>query len=869
MSSDYKILFVDDESAIVSILCRHAETIGYEAIGCTSPAQAMEELKKHHNEIILIISDVKMPDMDGFQFRKEVLPLYKDIPFAILSGYVNRQMALEAVDYQICAFVEKPASGPEIEDLITTKAADRIDQLNERAILRNTFIEEATSIIDELEPLILSLESNPHDQNTLNTIFRLIHTIKGSSGILESKDIGRYLHRFEDLLAKIKSGAVSVTPEVVSLLLKGFDTTQVMIQALSDNTGESFDIDRLTAIFDLDSHQTQPPATQDNSRAEGTKPTQAQSSDKSKVTVSTELLDDLLEKSGEMTVLRNMVNKLVAAIDKSIPGNENVSLLGSLLNEMHKINSIIQSSIADIRKVPLSKVFRTIPRTVRDTARSLGKKTNLEVKGDELRVDTSIAQTLSDSLTHIVRNAVDHGMEPPDERLTKSKPESGSISLSAFQDGENIVIEIADDGRGIDPLVIAKKALEKEVISQERADSLSKQQILSLIFHPGFSTAEKITDVSGRGVGMDMVKNSVENAGGTIVIDSEKELGTKFQINLPIPKSVIIIDALLVRCGAETLAFPQDDILRLIHLTPEQSSSLVKNVAHSAVLDYQGSLLPIVELTDTLGLTRQTTHNMDSFVIAEANNYKYAISVDEILDSEEVVIKDVQYLTSLPAFKGATFTGDGKVALILDVEGLVNSCLDREESDDEHFAETDPKLFSKGCGKTGTIIFDLSEANPFAIDGSSVFRLEVFPADKVQWSNNIPVITYRGTSLPLVSLNSFLDLNSHSYIDQDCFNVIVIEVQSTLIGLIVDEVIDINNIDLNLHTENMSSPFFLGIMEIGGKLTTFLDMSKIVHEFMGIAEPESSDADPLTEDIKAAKSEVAIDPPSNARMGFF
>ena len=420
-TQDYCLLLVDDDQDFLDVLTDFARTTGFQLITANSAKAALSVIKSRHHEIAMVISDFQMGEMDGLSLRRALLPEYKEIPFAILSGYVTREQALEAMDLKICAFMEKPPNMTDVQKLIMKESAERIAALAEKRTLEAMFVTESTSILEDIEPLILSLESDPNDPDTLNTIFRLVHTIKGSSGVLDSDVIYRFAHKFEDLLSKLKSGIMVVTPEIVTALLRGFDVLGAMVGAVNDRRLGQFDAEGLASIFELqatavgaepDGAAGQPVQVKEAS-PDKAPPKKSVTNDRDVIRVPIATLDEFMELSGEITVIRNMVNRLVRTIEKEHPGNRNIGHLGELLEEMHKVNSAMQNKIVDLRKVPLKNTFKPLPRTVRDLSKSLSKEIQLAVEGEDLRVDTTISQTLSESLIHVIRNAADHGLETP------------------------------------------------------------------------------------------------------------------------------------------------------------------------------------------------------------------------------------------------------------------------------------------------------------------------------------------------------------------------------------------------------------------------------------------------------------------------
>jgi two-component system chemotaxis sensor kinase CheA len=669
MSEKMKVLIVDDDADFRAVVRDILEMkTPYEVIDADGGAKALILLKEHSSNIICVISDYKMPEMNGFELREKMMDEYANrekmmdeyanIPTVILSGYVTREMAISGVETKISAFISKPVESKELLDTLEKQSKNRVDEIEEREILEQSFIEESQSIIEELEPLILGLESNPSDLDLLNTIFRLVHTVKGASGVLDNPLITSYLHKYEDLLQKLKSQALSATPEIVTILLNGFDGMSSLIDAVGAKREPEFSIEDSIRSFEAAAAgKVDSTHSQDAQAATADKVKKSSSKKEAQITIQTALLDEFLEQSGEIMVIRNMINKLVMTIEKKLPGEEATIMLSDLLEEMHKINSVMQSMIVDLRKVPMNKVLKTIPRAVRDVARMLGKKVDLQFKGDDLRIDNTIGKVLSESLIHLVRNAVDHGLEMPDVRREAGKHEEGKVLISSYLDGEDVIVELSDDGGGINPENIKKK-LRSIGYSEEAIRVMPEAKLFSMIFDSGFSTAAEVTNVSGRGVGLDMVRASIEDIGGRIDTLSDYGKGTTFKLVLPIPKSVLIISSMLVEVGGDTFLLPQDDVLRLIQVPQDQLDDHLVEVEGGTLLSVENRLLPIVSARKILGF-EDAPRSSSYVVVRTSENGDFAFEVDKVLDAEDVVVKKAgKYMNHLEIYKGATFMGE-------------------------------------------------------------------------------------------------------------------------------------------------------------------------------------------------------------------
>lgn len=833
MSDKLKILLVDDDPDILNSLKQLVEKeTPYHVITALDGNEGLVKVSEHATDLICVVSDYKMPGLNGIELRSELLKDYANIPFIILSGYVTREMAMTAVENKISAFIAKPVQEREVLESIAKHSKPRVDEIEERKILEQSFIEESLSIVEELEPLILGLEENPKDIDLLNTIFRLVHTVKGASGVIDNPQITSYLHKYEDLLQKLKSQALAATPEIVTVLLNGFDGMSVLVEAVSSGEKPDFPVEETIATFVAASEGqlgtvVAPTAVQD---AAADKEKRAPSKKESTITIQTSLLDEFLEQSGEIMVIRNMINKLVITIEKKLPGDESTQMLVDLLEEMHKINSNMQSLIVDLRKVPMSKIMKTIPRAVRDVARMLGKKVDLEIKGEDLGVDNTIAKVLSESLIHLVRNGVDHGIETPDVRTKAGKPETGTLQISCYIEGEDVVVELCDDGGGINPENIKNK-MRKIGYTEDQIRTMPESKIFSMIFDSGFSTAAQVTNVSGRGVGLDMVRSSIEDIGGRIDTSSRFGQGTTFKLILPIPKSVLIISSMLVEDERETFLLPQDDVLRLIQLKEKDVEKMVIHVEGGKLLSLSDRLLPIVSLKKVLTGKEPISQSQAFIVVRTADHGDFAIEVDSILDAEDVVVKKAgKFMTNLGIYKGATFMGDGKIALILDVEGIARMAQFPNESESSYVAKT----VTKSSDHRDIVWVDVVRKGEYAIPLGEVFRLEEILLDNTETTSKYRVSLYREKIMPIFSLSNLLIDEDPAILDIEedkALSIIVFETTRGFVGFEVNAVKDVKNVKWDLKSNVKNSMFLSGAVDSDGQIIHIIDVDSILDQF--------------------------------------
>lgn len=836
---DYAVLLVDDENEILDIFQELINEAGYKVHKSNNAKAAINLLETYEHEIACIISDFKMPEMTGFEFRKEIIEKYKHIPFLLCSSHISREDALKAVELKISSFIQKPIKNNEFIEIINEQSKDRIAQLNDDRELKLGFVTEAENLLEELESLLVDLENN-QDQETLNRIFAIAHTIKGSSGFFKEDIINKFTHKYEDFFAPYNKKINSINDVVIDILLKGADIIKNLVQALKDNSIYNHKLETYLPLFQLSTTLAVGKKT-DLAKDEKNQVNTSLSKAREDIRVGLDLLDEFSELSGEITVIRNMVNKAVKHIEKEFSGNKNVSILSELLSEMHKINCSLQEKVVDIRKSPLKNIFKPLQRTVRDLSSTLKKSVNFKIINDDLRVDTTISEVLSNSLIHMVRNSVDHGIEMPEDRKKNGKPEQGTITISAKELSEEILVQIIDDGKGLNADFLRKKIVEKNLRTADVAAKLSDKDVWGMIFESGFSTAQVVTDISGRGVGMDMVKKSILKIGGRIDIDSKVGKGTTFSIYLPIPKSVTIIGSVLVECKNETYAIPQDNILRLMNYQQNDDQVQLKHLHGADCLIIDEELLPIIDLNaafsesdNALNDAKILKKTSGQFVIAKAEKIKYAIFVDTIIDQEDTVVKKFgSHMKHLNQFLGATFSGEGNVSLIIDTLGLA-SMFNLQEHTHHLKAANDEIQLNNDLLKNSQeeirnlLLFNLDMPGTFGIPLEQVYRLEKFSHQKIQKSGEQNVILYRDKIVPIYDLNLLLNIehtkiNNHKN-DED-LNVIIVQYGDNFKGYAVSSIEDLVQTTSQVDETFSSGDYLVGASIIENKTISIVNLN--------------------------------------------
>jgi len=476
---------------------------------------------------------------------------------------------------------------------------------------------------------------------------------------------------------------------------------------------------------------------------------------------------------------------------------------------------------------------------VRDVAMACGKQVQIEMEGKETELDKSLLEAIKDPLTHIVRNSVDHGIEMPDERVANGKRPDGRLVLRARHEGGNVIIEISDDGAGIDTERVKEKALERGVITSQQAGRMSERELLNLVFLPGFSTAKQVTNLSGRGVGMDVVKTNIERANGSVDLHSAPGEGTTVKIKLPL--TLAIVPALIVQTVGKRFAIPQVSLIELVRLEAENARSGIELVHGAPVYRLRGRLLPLVYLNRELGLTANSenegsTDDAVNIVVLQAEDRQFGLVVDGINDTEEIVVKPLsKHLKGLKAYAGATIMGDGKVALILDVLGLAQSASIVSQARDHSVSEKASEIQQQSSEKHTFLLFAGQGDSRMALPLDSLARLEEFPASQIEKSGSQWVAQYRGQILPLVRVNIALEerreklrqMKIQPFPDSDTVQVLVLTHEGRSFGLVVDKIIDI----VEDSAEVKSAATRAGVLHsvvIGERVTELLDIPAIL-----------------------------------------
>ncbi|MGA8074531.1 MAG: chemotaxis protein CheA, partial [Candidatus Acidiferrales bacterium] len=735
------------------------------------------------------------------------------------------------------------------------------------------FLVESGENLDRLDRELVILEQTPGDSEILASIFRTIHTLKGTSGFLQFTALESLAHVGENLLSRLRDGQLSLNPEITNELLAMVDAIREILASIETNGAEGTRNDRelIARLMRLYTTPTPVPAEslaaanpqpieEDEDEAPSPPPRlgdlliqkgmarpnqiadalekqeqgdprhlgeilieqnvvkpheilevlQVQQTAKTPgagdatIRVDVHILDKLMNLVGELVLTRNQILQRFDAIESCglLPAAQRLNLLTGELQE----------GVMKTRMQPIGNIWSKFPRTARDVAVNCGKQVRIEMEGKEIELDKTILEAIKDPLTHLLRNAVDHGIETPEARQAAGKNPEGRIYLHAFHEGGQVNIEISDDGGGLNVEKLRQKAVQKGVVTAERGALLSEREIFNLIFLPGFSTAEKVTNVSGRGVGMDVVKTNVEKIGGTVDIQSRPGAGTT--VRMKIPLTLAIVPALIVTCAGDRYAIPQVNLLELVRIEPEQVKNAIENVHGAPVYRRRGNLLPLVYLDKELevesprnGASGSAAESAAtepaagvSIVVLRAEEQQFGLVVDEVNDAEEIVVKPLsRNLKSVSAYSGATIMGDGRVALILDVLGLAHRSRVLSKSHDRIMKEATEETDKQPVQTETLLLFADESASRMAIPLARASRLEEFPRAAVEEVGGKEVVQYRGEIMPLIHIGDVIQdrrknprgVDDVPIMQRDFVQVVVFASDGRNLGLVIGKVLDI------------------------------------------------------------------------------
>ncbi len=733
------------------------------------------------------------------------------------------------------------------------------------------FLEESWENLGQLDTEIVALEKDPSNPDLIASIFRTIHTIKGTCGFINLTNLGSVAHSAENVLGKMREKTLDISLDSISLVLSAVDVIKELLEGL-EATNEEPKTDNSQLIKELDYladngtllggsaeatpvepaptvevpvvevpvetiappteviAEIEPPAaveapqpvepvaekpTPPPTPVKPEAPTMEEAPAKKKksvadlsIRVNVDVLDSLMNMVGELVLTRNQLLQLLRDDDESV--------YAAPITHLDRVTTDLQEGVMKTRMQPIGNAWSKLPRLVRDLTQITGHQIELVMNGAETELDRTVLDAIKDPLTHMVRNSADHGIEDPATRRAAGKNEVGTVHLNAYHEGGHVVISIKDDGAGINTERVLQKAIQNGAVDQATADNMSHSEILMLIFNAGFSTAEKVSSVSGRGVGMDVVKTQIERIGGTVELISEMGKGTTVLIKIPL--TLAIISALVVESGGESFAIPQLGVVELVRLDAESKKKRVERIHNHEVFRLRDRLLPLVHLNSVLGLP-DTEHEEEhdiNIVVVQVGEEQLGLIVTEVFDTEEIVVKPVgSLLKNINIYQGTTILGDGRVIMILDVAGIASQFTGLPKSAMQQPADTDADLAGD---KTSLLLFDAGGGAIMSVPLSLVARLEEIPQESIERSGDKMVVQYRDHLLPLLPINGMIPTQE----SPDPQPVIVFSDGDKSMGLMVEKIQDIIDEQLTIQMQS-TRPGVLGTAILNEKATDVID----------------------------------------------
>jgi two-component system, chemotaxis family, sensor kinase CheA len=708
--------------------------------------------------------------------------------------------------------------------------------------LLNDFLVETSEHIEAAGEQLVLFERDPSDHEAIIRIFRLFHTIKGTCGFLGLPRLEHLTHVTESLISKLRNGAAA-TAESVSLTLAAVDRVKSILAALAE-TGKEPEGDDEDLIVALQTHTgaTPAPSTEDGSAsgqnisgqdvpepARATaKPEAGRPNPKPEIRVPMHARPETIRVSvGALERIMLLVSELVLTRNQllEITRRQDDALIKTPLQRLSSLTTDLQDAVMRARMQSVGRLFASLPRLVRELAGELKKKLHLVTEGAETELDRQLVELIRDPLTHLLRNCADHGIEPPAERLALGKSEEGTIRVTATHEAGYITIDVSDDGRGLDLRKIRDKAIAKGLVSAGEAKNLSDDDIGRFIFAPDFSTATSLTNISGRGVGMDIVRDNIESIGGAISLTTVSGKGTRFTLKIPL--TLAITPALIVEASGHRFALPQHSVVEAVGLG-EVGAHTLEDFQGSLVLRLREEILPVVALSAILQINPNAQASGELVIVMRVNNRAFGVLVDAVTDVQEIVVKPLgSSLSELEVFSGHTILGDGSVVLILDPTGIAGRMGFERTSD--YTVSRAVESFTPPDETTRFVLFRAGPGVLKALPLSLIVRIESIPATDIRKSDGLMIVQHQARLMPLVPLYSAAETQL-----QAINPVLVLGIGGESMGLLIEQIIDVVEARLTIEIAS-ASPGIIGTAEIRGEIAEVLDAT----HFMQIARPNA------------------------------
>lgn len=765
------------------------------------------------------------------------------IPKTHISWFLKGNDAARAImagePYEFSYEINKAQTAAGVEVETETTGETVVEPLSEE------FVAEVSEAMDRISAALIQIEAGEGNRNIIDAVYRDTHSVKGAVQLFGLKEASALAHAMESSLEKYRDcDTFEMDRALSSTLLLCVDLMNQCVQnpTSKEITKEVTFMSTLLAPFQSSAPakttvdeapkstetpkvivKTQEPIMEKVSPAAPQVESKAAEAEKTDTTIRVQvsLLDRLMTLMGEMVLVRNQVLQYSNKCD-------DLEFL-NLSQKLDVVTSELQEETMKTRMQPIGNILTKFQRVVRDLSGSLNKKINLNLIGVETELDKSLIEAVKDPLTHIVRNACDHGIETPEERMQFGKIDTGTITIQAYHEGGQVIVEVKDDGKGLSRQKLLNKAIEKGIITKERGQDMSDREVQALIFAPGFSTAEKITNVSGRGVGMDVVKSNIEKIGGLVEISSEEGAGTK--ITLKIPLTLAIVPALIIRTCQDRYAIPQVKLVELVRVDKSQ----IEFVQGRPIYRLRGNILPLVDLREVFADTsadKRLEEEAINIVVLNSQNTLFGMMVDEIMDTADIVVKPLaRFLKPLSIYSGATVLGDGSVAFILDVVGIAQKHLGSQTISDDKNGYGNKYEQGEESQQREYVLVNLGTQTKHAIPLDVVSRMEEFKSNAFEYSGHQRVVRYRGGILKIISLNDTLGYDVGSK-DKEIIQLIVVKVDGQLYGVEVDQIIDVLTTRAYLDDSVDVHPAITGNLVTENEIIVVLDMEKVIESAM-------------------------------------
>jgi two-component system chemotaxis sensor kinase CheA len=777
----------------------------------------MLELQKHTHELETIFTQFQ----DQGHIPHEYLNFF-------LKGIDAARMILAGDHVQFDYSVKKKTSDEKIviKDEVASESLTKGFSIEE-------FIMNCSDYTENIVKNLQLIESGKSSSETFNDLYREVHSLKGDAYLFSFNLIGDIAHAMENALEPLRDGRHKVSKNLMSCLFKSIDVIELFLN-LKEKTKNPTPalkkiVNAVTEALAVSSGKTEEEKsvpqslihkfekeTKEHKESKETKEGESLGS----IRVPVSLLDNLMTLMGEMVLVRNQVLQYSCK-------TEDLEFL-SMSKRLNVVTSEIQEQMMKTRMQSIGNVLGKFNRVVRDLSGELGKSIAVSIEGAETELDKSLLEAIKDPLTHIIRNSCDHGIETPEIRRQKGKAEQGKIEIKAYHEGGQVFIEVKDDGKGLCRSFILNKAIEKNLVSPSVGVTLSDKEVFDLIFLPGFSTASQVTSVSGRGVGMDVVRTNIEKIGGTVELSGEENVGTMIKIKIPL--TLAIIPALMVKCAGSTYAIPQLKLEELVRVDLEENPGQIENLHGALIYRLRGNILQLVDLNQILGTDKKTFREKKivNIAVLNADNNLFGVIIDEVLDTADIVVKPLnRVLKSLQIYSGATILGDGSVALIFDVAGISKLAQINTENRNHHC-----KVQNVINEVQDFLLVELNSVTTHAISLGYVQRLEEFNAEDIEYSGDQEVIRYRGKILPLINVNSELEYPSSD--KSKVLSVVVIERAGTLYGLVVNAIMDTLSTTLDVTEPIKFHQGIIGNINTEKELVVVIDPYQIIDKSFGV-----------------------------------